>query len=489
MDYNIKQGDTLGGIAKKYGTTTQNLQTLNTSITDPNKIFAGSVLKVPTSSATTGVTNTSPIDASKLGTTTTPTIPPPITDTTASDTLATTVGTVTQGMASNQAQAQAEADRQAKTTPATPTNERQGIIDKITSILGIQGTQGQVSQDIYNQEGVFEKKKEVTRLENEALAKERAYQKRAEEIRANPQGKLESGIAIDLANLDRQKNQELADIAIQYKVAQGAYADANQIAEAKVKMQFEPLENQLKTLNNLYSLYQNDLSESEKMQAQAKIAEKEADLKFKRDKELLYVKADIDAAQKKAEAIADATASGVPSKIAKDIGESKIGQKVNATISFKKQLEDYGKLFKEYNDSGKLLSVEAQANLKTLRNNLDQVYSVANGQGAVQAGDRESYNKIIAGGLSFPQVTLKQIDTLSKNMDNTAKNDIQFLDQTYQGYATPFFKNQLESTNVTEVPKTDTSTNPFSKALGVEQTTFKFFDPNKGFIIPNQPTK
>lgn len=307
MDYTIKQGDTLGSLAKKYGTTTANLQALNTSITDPNKIYTGGVLKVPTSTATTGVTNTSPIDASKLGTTTTPVIPPPINDTSASNNLATTVGTFTETSASNQAQAQTEADRQAKTTPTAPVNERQGIIDKITSILGIQGTQGQVSQDIYNQEGVFEKKKEVTRLEGEALAKERAYTKRAEEIRANPQGKLESGINIDLANLDRQKNSELADIAIQYKIQQGAYADANQIAEAKVKMQFEPLENQLKTLNNLYSLYQNDLSESEKMQAQAKIQEKEADLKFKRDKELLNIKAGIDRQQ----AIDEAALKGV----------------------------------------------------------------------------------------------------------------------------------------------------------------------------------
>lgn len=485
MDYTIKQGDTLGGLAKKYGTTTANLQALNTSITDPNKIYTGGVLKVPTSTATTGVTNTSPIDASKLGTTTTPVIPPPINDTSASNNLATTVGTVTQGMANNQTQAQAEADRQAKTTPTAPVNERQGIIDKITSILGIQGTQGQVSQDIYNQEGVFEKKKEVTRLEGEALAKERAYQKRAEEIRANPQGKLESGINIDLANLDRQKNSELADIAIQYKIQQGAYADANQIAEAKVKMQFEPLENQLNTLNNLYSLYQNDLSESEKMQAQAKIAEKEADLKFKRDKELLYVQAGIKAAQTRAEAIADATASGVPSKVAKDIGESKVGQKVNSTIGFSKALNEYGALFKSYVDSGTLLSVEAQANLKTLRGNLDQTYSVANGQGAVQAGDRESYNKIIAGGVSFPQVTLKQIGTLSKNMDNSVKNDIQFLDQAYQGYATNFFKPQLETittsttTTTTDLPKSDVA--EAMSLINNKTTTPTTFDPGSFF--------
>jgi LysM repeat protein len=295
MDYTIQKGDTLGGLAKRYGTTTANLQALNTSITDPNKIYTGGVLKVPTSPATTGVTNTSVTDASKLGTVTMPVIPPPVNDTTASNNLATTVGTFTETSVNNQAQAQAEADRQAKTTPTAPVNELQGIIDKITSILGIQGTQGQVSQDIYAQEGVFEKKVQASKLENEAIAKERAYQKRAEEIRANPQGKLESGIAIDLANLDRQKNSELADIAIQYKVAQGAYADANAIAEAKVKMQFEPLENELRTLQQLFNMRQNDMSESEKMIAQAKIQEKADIANFARQKALLYEKAKIEA--------------------------------------------------------------------------------------------------------------------------------------------------------------------------------------------------
>lgn len=365
MDYTIQQGDTLGSLAKKYGTTTQNLQALNTSITDPNKIYTGGVLKVPTSTATTGVTNTSPIDASKLGTTTTPTLPPAINDTTANNNLATTVGTFTQGIIGSQAQAQAEADRQAKTTPTAPVNERQGIIDKITSILGIQGTQGQVTQDIYNQEGVFEKKKETTRLENEALAKSRAYELQARKIQENTQGKFGGAVEQDLQNLDRMKNQELADIAIQYKVSQGAYADANSIAEAKVKMQFEPLENELKTLNNLYALYQNDLSESEKMQAQTKIQEKRDSIEFERQKELAALKNKYDIAGDYRKAAIDAK-----SKAQELLSTGSLDPKVIATNQFKtieayapavRAIKAYQENIKKYGSGEKINAVGSGA--------------------------------------------------------------------------------------------------------------------------------
>lgn len=43
--YKVKSGDTLSGIAQKFGTTTKSLQSLN-GISNPNKIFVGQVLKV-----------------------------------------------------------------------------------------------------------------------------------------------------------------------------------------------------------------------------------------------------------------------------------------------------------------------------------------------------------------------------------------------------------------------------------------------------------
>lgn len=47
-NYQIKYGDTLSGLAKKYNTTVSDFMRANPTITDPNKIYAGKTLNVPT---------------------------------------------------------------------------------------------------------------------------------------------------------------------------------------------------------------------------------------------------------------------------------------------------------------------------------------------------------------------------------------------------------------------------------------------------------
>ena len=44
--YKIKQGDTLSGIASKFGKTLDQLIKLNPGLDDPNKIFTGQMIKV-----------------------------------------------------------------------------------------------------------------------------------------------------------------------------------------------------------------------------------------------------------------------------------------------------------------------------------------------------------------------------------------------------------------------------------------------------------
>lgn len=57
-NYTIKKGDTLSGIAQKYGTTVGALQSLN-HIQNPNLIYAGSILKIPTTTPSSGTKTSS----------------------------------------------------------------------------------------------------------------------------------------------------------------------------------------------------------------------------------------------------------------------------------------------------------------------------------------------------------------------------------------------------------------------------------------------
>ena len=63
--YTVQKGDTLSAIAKKYGTTYQEIAKAN-GISDPNKIYAGQTLKIgsddtsTTNTSTSGTTATTP---------------------------------------------------------------------------------------------------------------------------------------------------------------------------------------------------------------------------------------------------------------------------------------------------------------------------------------------------------------------------------------------------------------------------------------------
>lgn len=64
--YQIKSGDTLGGLANTYKTDVATLQKLNPTIADPNKIFAGQSLTIPDTQVPTGTqvtTNTVPVSS------------------------------------------------------------------------------------------------------------------------------------------------------------------------------------------------------------------------------------------------------------------------------------------------------------------------------------------------------------------------------------------------------------------------------------------
>lgn len=219
------------------------------------------------------------IDASRL-TTNSVVVPPPVASNTAQNKLNSTLGTMGQNLeitAKETAKAPAEAPK--------PTL-RDTITDRLSSILNLQSTQGDRTAELQKEQGLFEKQQVVTDLENQYRAKERFYTKEEEKIRKNVEGKTATAIEQDVATLNRQKNSELADIAIQQQAASGNYRTAFDIVEAKIAAEFEPLQNEIETLKTMYSFYQNDLTESEKLEAQARIQEKEAALNFERNKEM-----------------------------------------------------------------------------------------------------------------------------------------------------------------------------------------------------------
>lgn len=79
----IKRGDTLGALAKQYGTTTDNLVQLNPNITDPDRIQAGATLNIPEAqqqSTPTSLVQDGAVDGSTINAPTSANMPEPTAD-------------------------------------------------------------------------------------------------------------------------------------------------------------------------------------------------------------------------------------------------------------------------------------------------------------------------------------------------------------------------------------------------------------------------
>lgn len=244
-------------------------------------------------------TGTPVIDGSRLGTVATAAIPAPITLNTASNglsnALATTfTGSQTQGKDGSVVTTYSDGTNNAQVdTAATKKTTLDTIAEGLKSIFTKQGTKGQRTLEIQNQEGVQQKQNEVRTIENRSLALDKSYADRIEKLRQTFNGSPE-GFAKAAGVLERERDSQKADLAIQFHVAQGNYQSAFEIAQAKVNAEFEPLQAEIENYKTQLDLYRNNMTDSEKMDAQAQLQEKQRQLDFARDKELYKYKQQID---------------------------------------------------------------------------------------------------------------------------------------------------------------------------------------------------
>jgi hypothetical protein len=167
--------------------------------------------------------------------------------------------------------------------PAPAATPRQSALDSIYSLIGQQGTKAQRSEEIYDDLKVDKKQRSLTKLENQYMARQRELELQKRSLIETPYGGTKAGQRRDLNTLERETQQELADIAIQKAVALNDYSTAYEIAERKVAAEFEPIQQQIDALTKFYQLNQDDLTTSEKIQLEASIREQQAQADFARD--------------------------------------------------------------------------------------------------------------------------------------------------------------------------------------------------------------
>jgi hypothetical protein len=170
-------------------------------------------------------------------------------------------------------------------TPLSEADQtRNALRDAATDILGtdITAQRQQARQDA----GVIEKEERSRQLSNQLIARDREIQRQRERLEENLRADSRGGLESQLAKFNRESARELADLSFSYQVALGDYTAAEKIASDYISDFQANLTNKQNAWQMLYTLMQNDMTESEKLQANQAFQEKQMQDQFELNKKL-----------------------------------------------------------------------------------------------------------------------------------------------------------------------------------------------------------
>lgn len=380
----------------------------NTIGTDFNKLMVNATPTIPSPNVPINNTPTySTINAdSVLNPTKLMTVPPPVTTNTANNSLAYYGDKTTNSASTNIANTTI-----ANTEKANTATTNKIIADKLSSLIGQQGTKEDFINTTTRDVGLSDKETALNSLNNEAITTKAAIEKRIKDIYGG------GGITIEQANTEaeairRQGNQDLANIALLQSVAQNNVLLARNTIDSKVKAKFESIDNQIKSYEQLYNLNLNDLTDSERITVQGNIDNKKA-----------MTKANMDAYTTVIENISNSNAPlGTKQALLASIDRIDVNDKNTTPSSFYKVAGAYG------GDAYKQAQVnslnETATNKKATNNAIANVKEV-NPNSSTYIKDKIEAS---AGGLKLTGDLIKplvksfsivdQIDSLQKNLKN-----------------------------------------------------------------------
>lgn len=262
----IKPGDTLSGLAQAHGTTVQNLMHANPNITNPDLIMAGANLNLPSQPSV----QTEPRGVIPVSSLSQPTAVPetPRIERGESPTIERTLTDMPP----------------VERVEARPVDTRESLQREVRETMDrdVSGELSQLREDV----GLRQKEETARRLNERMIERDRNYQRQVEEIERNEGGLTASAVNARINRLEVQRSREMADLSFSYQVALGDFRAAEAIVSERQQDIQREMDNRMKAFQVLFNFVQNDMTESEKMQAQQEFQLKQNALQFERQKEL-----------------------------------------------------------------------------------------------------------------------------------------------------------------------------------------------------------
>lgn len=168
-------------------------------------------------------------------------------------------------------------DTSSKEAPTPVSSGREDILSRVLKLTEKTATQADRQAVLDKEYSLQEKQDALNSLNAKALTVDREYELKRRAIMENPEGKTTSGLAGEIKNLERAKDQQLADIGIQQAVAQGNVNLVKDNVKRRIDAEFEPIKTQIEGLKNYMTLYSDDLTEKEKALLDGEIKKQEID--------------------------------------------------------------------------------------------------------------------------------------------------------------------------------------------------------------------
>lgn len=174
------------------------------------------------------------------------------------------------GLAASSALASASAASSVQ--PETTQTKKQNIFEKYLPSITSQASD---IQKINEDAAILEKKQKAAQISTEVDQLDKSYRDEIAQIKLNPNGKFGGALQSDInAATDRYQNNR-ANLALVYKVASQDYQGAQEIANQKIQALKDTNAANLEAYKLQVEAINNDLSESEKIQVQANIQDKQ----------------------------------------------------------------------------------------------------------------------------------------------------------------------------------------------------------------------
>lgn len=168
---------------------------------------------------------------------------------------------------------------------ASPASVREQIQQGLLAMLTNDNTDAKTK--IREEAQVEEKSKTANRLLNQLRTIRVDYEAKKDKLEnTNKEGRAMGAINNEINQLTKDTNRNLAYKSIEYDIARNDLVSAEQTVRDRIQDMKDEEAKQISLYKTLYDFVQNDMSESEKLEAQQAFASKEAERSFERQKEL-----------------------------------------------------------------------------------------------------------------------------------------------------------------------------------------------------------